>query len=143
MENIHKITTKNQGMVLITTLLILLAISLLATSLLKTSLMAEKINTLYQNKTKALALAIKKLQTLELNLAYSQHEGNTRQVITSIKIIDSGICGIDFYKITVSVEYGNAISKIQSIWAELNSHYSACAIKAEIRPGRQSFLIIK
>lgn len=130
-----------RGMVLITTLLILLVISLLATSLLKTSLMAKKINTLNQNKIKAFNLAINKLQILELNPTNKPHEDNIEQVATNIEAMDSGVCGVDFYKIGVIAKYAGITSEIQSIWAQPNNHYSTCEVK--IRPGRQSFLIIR
>lgn len=139
MENIHKITPKklihSRGMVLITILLILLVISLLAASLLKTSLLAKKINTLNQDKTTAFDLAIKRLQQLEQEAGIHAN--------TNIKPINTGLCGVDFYKITTTAKHNGTISKMQSIWAKLNSNYSTCAIKPEIRPGRQSFLIIK
>lgn len=105
--------------------------------------MAKKIDTLNQNKIKTFDLAINKLHTLELGPLGETHEDNTGQVATNIKFIDSGVCGFDFYKITVATKSDSAQSKIQSIWAEPNSRYSTCETKAPIRPGRQSFLIIK
>lgn len=147
MEYMHKITTKkinihpissgklSRGMVLITTLLILLVVSLLATSLLKTSLITKKINLLNQNKVRAFDLAINKLQTLESEVGIYTNK--------NVKTINSGIHGIDFYKIRVVAEYDGITSEIQSIWARLNHHYLTCDTKIEIRPGRQSFLIIK
>lgn len=130
-------------MVLITTLLILLVVSLLATSLLKTSLMAKKINLLNQNKTTAFELALHKLQPLELNPTGKPRGDDIRQVATSIKVIASGVCGVDFYQIRAIAEYNGTTSEIQSVWAQLNFHYPTCDPKIEIRPGRQSFLIIK
>jgi len=130
-----------RGMVLITTMLILLVVSLLATSLVKTSLMAKNIHVLSQNKSKAFDLAVNKLQAIELNPTNEPYEDNTGQVATNIKLIDSGVCGINFYKIRVVTNYAGMTSEVQSVWAEPNSHYSTCKIK--IRPGRQSFLIIR
>ena len=139
-----KLITNQTGIVLITVMIMLLITSMLAASLLKTSLMTNKINLLKQQQHLAFKLAIKQLRALEANNLVNQlPQDNLNHLTTDITTIDAGICGVDFYKIMITANYHHASSTIQSIWALPNHYYQTCHPQAKIRPGRQSFLLIK
>jgi Tfp pilus assembly protein PilX len=132
MENIHKITPKKleAGMVLIFTMLFLLIISCIAASIFNTSLLETKMSAYYQSKMQAFYKAENQLKKYENELINNKH-------LTNSIIIDTDNCGAIFYQITSTVEYNNAISKLQSTFVTLAAN-NTCQ---NITEGRQSFLI--
>ena len=126
-----------KGMVLVVTMLFLLVISFLALNLLNTSLLETKMSGYSHNKVLAFYEAEKNLERLEQEITDGKTAG-----IEIDKIIGSDDCRATFYRITASAEHNGAQSELQSTFVKITDT-NPCALKKDIKPGRQSFLIVQ
>lgn len=127
---------KAGGMVLVITMLFLLVISFLALNLLNTGLLETKMSGYSKNKALAFYEAEKNLEHLEQEIIDRKIAGVEIDKITS----NDGCCAI-FYRVTASAEYKGAQSELQSTFVKITGT-NPCDLKKDIKPGRQSFLII-
>ena len=139
MENLYKITRKKlkeKGMALVVVMLFLSIISFIASSLLNTSLLEIKMSNYYNNKAHAFYMAENILEKYEQEILNNEI---TSPEITEIR--DANVCGAFFYKIIATAKYNHVVSMLQSSFAKIIPTDS-CAKIPNIKPGRQSFLVI-
>lgn len=139
MENLYKTARKSlaeKGMVLIIVMLFLLIISFLAINLLNTSLLETKMSNYYYNKTHAFYIAENNLEKYELEIL----EGKIKSAEIT-EIVDANVCGATFYRITACAKYNEVLSILQSTFAKIGDP-SKCNKTLNIKPGRQSFLVV-
>ena len=135
-DDLYFNSAKENGFVLVLMMLFLLVLSLLAFSVLNNSLLESKMIGFYQNKIKSFYAAEKLLaQKEDLILAGSEDRN-----IYDFKFRDPKICGVIFYRITASVSYNGAKSKLQSTIAKVGD-VKGCDLKPNIVSGRQAFLV--
>lgn len=116
-------------------MLFLSGLSLLALRALEVSVLESKMAVFHQNKIKSFYLAEKYLLTAEQNLLISAKVTNVDLVM-----LDSGICGVDFYRLTANASYNGAKSSLQSVVAKVKE-FGHCHFQPKIIAGRQSFLV--
>lgn len=121
----------NNGMVLISSLLLLLTVTLLATSALQNSLLEVKMGTNFHSRELAFQDAEKKLLTKEQLLKNGK--------IGDAQIISQAVCGITFYRVFAS-DRTNIIN-LQSTVAIVGDT-SKCDPKPIIKTGQQSWQVV-
>lgn len=129
---------KNEyGFILIVMLLFLLVLNLLTLCILDVDLLETKMLVGYQDK-------IKTFYRAENILVQAEQEILDGKAVTvpgvDVQLINSSICGIIFYRLTVKASYRGAESILQSILAKIGE-VSRCQPQPKIVPGRQSFLV--
>lgn len=130
---------KNErGFVLIIMLLFLLVLNLLALSILNVGLLETKMEVAYLDKVRSFYHA-------ESNLLRAEQEILAGKSVTTLNVdvavINSGICGVIFYRLTAHGGYNGAKSSLQSTVARLVDA-SRCSVKPNVTAGRQSFLVV-
>jgi Tfp pilus assembly protein PilX len=120
----------DSGVVLISTLLLLLLLTLLAINILQTGLLETRMSANYKDN-------ILLLHRAEMNL-YNQEALLQQGIISSgVTLISTDVCGVNFYRIQVN--YGKEI--LQSTYAVIEN-LSNCDLKINIQSGRQSWVIL-
>lgn len=139
MGNLYKTTRKKHaaGIVLVIVMLFLAVISFLTINILNMTLLETKMNIYYQNKFQAFYQAEATLEQLEQEIIVGAIKSKAIK-----KISDDDICGATIYSIIAKAKYNTAISKLQSIFVQIDNNI-ICNPKPNIKPGRQSFLIIQ
>lgn len=116
-------------------MLFLLVLSLLAFSVLNITLLENKMCVFYQNKIKSFYIAEKNLLQAEKKIL-----AGAVVVDNNIRVIDSSVCGVIFYRLTASASFKGAKTSLQSTFAKLGDD-RRCDSKPSVTPGRQSFLV--
>lgn len=137
MGNLHKTARKDLGITLIVVMLFLLVASFLALSLLNTSLLETKMSGYYRDKAYAFYKAENNLEK------YEQEILDGKIVSAAITgIANAGVCGATFYRVVANAEYHGMSSILQSTFAKVGN-LDQCKPMPNIKPGRQSFLIVQ
>jgi hypothetical protein len=125
---------RESGFILVTTMLFLLVLNLLAFSALEVGLLESKMSSFYRDKVESFYKAENKLLQLEGELGGDQELDN-------IKVIDTNICGVTFYRLSVNSKYRSAKTCLEAIFAKIDET-KICDPKLDKSiAGRQSFLI--
>ena len=131
---LNKKNNSERGMVLVLVTLFLSVISLLALNLLNGSLLETKMSRYFHDKTRAFYMAENYLEQYEQTIL----DGGE---VKTAAVIDTSLCKVTFYRVFASAEYHQASSRLQSTLAKVGD-IAQCAIKPNIKQGRQSFLAL-
>jgi len=127
----------NCGFVLVTVMLFLSILSLLAFSVLEVCLLENKMSVFYQDKINSFYIAEEYLLQAERQILDGKLITNAN---IEINDINSGICGVSFYRLNARADCRGVKSILRSTLAKVGD-IGNCNPKPDIVSGRQSFWI--